>query len=63
VLGRILNVIGKPVDEPSDQIRARRSCRFTGQLRCVVDQNTTVEIFETGIKGTSTCSRRYRKGR
>lgn len=49
ILGRILNVIGEPVDElgPVDTKEYLPIHRESPKL---VDQNTDVEIFETGIK-------------
>ena len=45
-LGRVINVIGEPVDELAPSAR-RRACRFTGLLRCL-----------TSSRRTKRCSRR-----
>ena len=49
ILGRILNVIGEPVDkmgpiETNDYLPIHR------ESPSLVDQNTNIEILETGIK-------------
>jgi F-type H+-transporting ATPase subunit beta len=48
-LGRIMNVIGEPVDEPA-RSRPRRSAASTSRPRRFVDQSTEAEILVTGIK-------------
>src|SRR5688572_6120407 len=49
VLGRILNVIGKPVDEkPAPQTKTRSPIHRSAPK--FTDQSTNVEMFETGIK-------------
>src|SRR5262249_43285389 len=48
-LGRILNVVGQPVDERG-KVSAKRSSPIHRPAPNFVDQATTVEIFETGIK-------------
>jgi F-type H+-transporting ATPase subunit beta len=48
-LGRIMNVLGEPVDEMGD-IGAENSLPIHRPSPKLVDQNTNVEIFETGIK-------------
>jgi F-type H+/Na+-transporting ATPase subunit beta len=59
-LGRILNVIGKPIDEkgPVGEQKRLPIHRPPPQF---VDQNTNVEIFETGIKVIDLLAP-YRKG-
>jgi F-type H+/Na+-transporting ATPase subunit beta len=48
-LGRILNVLGKPVDEAGD-VAATTHWPIHRPAPRIEDQSTTVEIFETGIK-------------
>ncbi|HKA15358.1 MAG TPA: F0F1 ATP synthase subunit beta [Myxococcota bacterium] len=48
-LGRIMNVIGEPVDEKGP-IRATSSYPIHREAPEFVDQSTSVEAFETGIK-------------
>ncbi|TMA33097.1 MAG: F0F1 ATP synthase subunit beta, partial [Deltaproteobacteria bacterium] len=48
-LGRIMNVIGEPVDEKGP-IRASASYPIHRAAPEFVDQSTSVESFETGIK-------------
>ena len=48
-LGRIMNVIGEPVDEKGP-IRAKASFPIHRAAPEFVDQSTSVEAFETGIK-------------
>jgi F-type H+/Na+-transporting ATPase subunit beta len=48
-LGRIMNVIGEPVDEKGP-IRASATYPIHRQAPEFVDQSTSVESFETGIK-------------
>jgi len=60
VLGRILNVIGKPVDE-AGPVNAKKKLPIHRAAPLFVDQNTTVEIFETGIKVIDLLAP-YRKG-
>jgi F-type H+-transporting ATPase subunit beta len=49
VLGRILNVIGKPVDEAGD-VNAKKHYGIHREAPLFVDQDTKVQMFETGIK-------------
>ncbi len=49
VLGRILNVIGKPVDEAGPVNTTKRSPIHRSAPK-FTDQSTAVEMFETGIK-------------
>jgi len=49
VLGRILNVIGEPVDERGE-VKATRKLPIHRLAPTLVDQNVKIEAFETGIK-------------
>ncbi|MCB9588746.1 MAG: F0F1 ATP synthase subunit beta [Polyangiaceae bacterium] len=60
VLGRILNVIGKPVDD-AGPVEAKSSLPIHRDAPKFVDQSTNVEIFETGIKVIDLLAP-YRKG-
>ena len=60
VLGRILNVAGKPVDEKGP-VNAKQAWPIHRPAPKFVDQSTTVEIFETGIKVIDMLAP-YRKG-
>jgi F-type H+-transporting ATPase subunit beta len=59
-LGRILNVVGKPVDE-AGPIVTQKSMPIHREPPQFVDQATKVEIFETGIKVIDLLAP-YRKG-
>jgi F-type H+-transporting ATPase subunit beta len=59
-LGRILNVVGKPIDERGP-VNAERKLPIHRSPPAFVDQNTNVEIFETGIKVIDLLAP-YRKG-
>jgi len=59
-LGRIMNVIGKPVDERGP-IKSKSKSPIHRPAPGFVDQSTTVEIFETGIKVIDMLAP-YRKG-
>jgi F-type H+-transporting ATPase subunit beta len=59
-LGRILNVVGKPVDE-AGPVNAKKSLPIHRSAPAFVDQNTNVEILETGIKVIDLLAP-YRKG-
>ncbi len=59
-LGRILNVIGKPVDE-AGPVGAKKFSPIHRDPPKFVDQSTQVEIFETGIKVIDLLAP-YRKG-
>ncbi len=48
-LGRIMNVVGKPVDE-AGPINAEKTLSIHREAPSFVDQSTTVELLETGIK-------------
>ena len=60
VLGRILNVVGKPVDEKGP-VNAKQFLSIHRDPPPFVDQSTNVEIFETGIKVIDLLAP-YRKG-
>ena len=49
VLGRILNVIGKPIDE-AGAVTFKETRPIHREAPKFVDQSVTVEMFETGIK-------------
>ncbi|MCI1273366.1 MAG: F0F1 ATP synthase subunit beta [Clostridiaceae bacterium] len=49
ILGRILNVVGQPVDEMGD-IQTDTYLPIHRESPKLVDQNTDIEILETGIK-------------
>ncbi|HLM73256.1 MAG TPA: F0F1 ATP synthase subunit beta, partial [Polyangiaceae bacterium] len=59
-LGRILNVVGKPVDE-AGPITTAKSMPIHREPPQFIDQATKVEIFETGIKVIDLLAP-YRKG-
>ena len=59
-LGRILNVVGKPVDERGP-VNAKKFSPIHKDPPQFVDQSTKVEIFETGIKVVDLLAP-YRKG-
>ncbi|MFO0761037.1 MAG: F0F1 ATP synthase subunit beta [Byssovorax sp.] len=59
-LGRILNVVGQPVDEAGPVVTAKTS-PIHHDPPAFVDQSTKVEIFETGIKVIDLLAP-YRKG-
>ena len=59
-LGRILNVIGDPVDEKGP-VGAKKSMPIHRLAPTFVEQSTKVEIFETGIKVIDLLAP-YRKG-
>jgi F-type H+/Na+-transporting ATPase subunit beta len=60
VLGRILNVVGRPVDE-AGPVNAKKFSPIHRMAPAFVDQNTNVEVFETGIKVIDMLAP-YRKG-
>jgi F-type H+-transporting ATPase subunit beta len=49
VLGRILNVVGEPVDEKGP-VKAAKKLPIHRPPPALVDQNVKIEAFETGIK-------------
>jgi F-type H+-transporting ATPase subunit beta len=59
-LGRILNVVGKPVDE-AGPVKATKFSAIHKDPPKFTDQSTKVEIFETGIKVIDLLAP-YRKG-
>jgi F-type H+-transporting ATPase subunit beta len=59
-LGRIMNVIGRPVDE-AGPVHSKRRSPIHRAAPAFVEQSTTVEIFETGIKVVDLLAP-YRKG-
>src|SRR5215475_5409121 len=59
-LGRILNVIGEPVDEKGP-VHAKKSSPIHKQAPAFQEQSTKVEVFETGIKVIDLLAP-YRKG-
>jgi F-type H+/Na+-transporting ATPase subunit beta len=59
-LGRILNVVGQPVDERGP-VNAKKHSPIHRAAPTFTDQATTVEIFETGIKVIDLLAP-YRKG-
>jgi F-type H+-transporting ATPase subunit beta len=59
-LGRILNVVGKPIDDKGP-VNAQRTLPIHRPAPAFVEQNTNVEIFETGIKVIDLLAP-YRKG-
>ena len=59
-LGRILNVVGKPVDE-AGPVNAKKTMPIHRPAPAFVDQSTNVEVFETGIKVIDLLAP-YRKG-
>jgi F-type H+-transporting ATPase subunit beta len=59
-LGRILNVVGEPVDEKGP-VSAKKTMPIHRPSPAFVEQSTKVEIFETGIKVIDLLAP-YRKG-
>lgn len=59
-LGRILNVVGLPVDE-AGPVNAQKFLPIHREPPAFIDQSTKVEIFETGIKVIDLLAP-YRKG-
>ena len=59
-LGRILNVVGQPVDE-AGPVNAKKHSPIHRPAPAFVDQSTNIEIFETGIKVIDMLAP-YRKG-
>jgi F-type H+/Na+-transporting ATPase subunit beta len=60
VLGRILNVVGEPVDE-AGPVNAKKKSSIHRSAPKFTDQSVTVESFETGIKVIDLLAP-YRKG-
>src|SRR5438067_13192393 len=48
-LGRVINVIGEPVDKLGP-IEAKRRDPIHNAAHALVEQNTTLDMFDTGIK-------------
>lgn len=48
-LGRIMNVLGEPVDEMGE-LKAKKYSSIHREPPALSEQNTNIEIFETGIK-------------
>jgi F-type H+/Na+-transporting ATPase subunit beta len=59
-LGRILNVVGLPVDEKGP-VNAKKKLPIHRPAPAFVEQSTSVEVFETGIKVVDLLAP-YRKG-
>jgi len=59
-LGRILNVVGNPVDE-AGPVNAKKRMPIHRNPPSFVDQSTKIEVFETGIKVVDLLAP-YRKG-
>ncbi len=59
-LGRIVNVVGRPVDERGP-VNAKRSMPIHRPAPAFVEQSTRAEVFETGIKVIDLLAP-YRKG-
>ncbi|MGE5243894.1 MAG: F0F1 ATP synthase subunit beta [Betaproteobacteria bacterium] len=49
-LGRVLNVLGEPVDFPDRPVRAREHWSIHRAAPTLEDQSTELRMFETGIK-------------
>jgi len=49
-LGRVLNVLGRPVDFPDQPVNAKERWPIHRPAPVLTDQSTTLEMFETGIK-------------
>ncbi|MDO5012870.1 MAG: F0F1 ATP synthase subunit beta [Pseudomonadota bacterium] len=49
ILGRIMNVVGEPVDEQGE-IKTENYLPIHREAPKLVDQNTNIEVLETGIK-------------
>ncbi|PIV37655.1 F0F1 ATP synthase subunit beta [Candidatus Roizmanbacteria bacterium CG02_land_8_20_14_3_00_36_15] len=49
LLGRIINVIGEPIDEKGE-VKSKTKSTIHKQPPLLVDQSVTDEVFETGIK-------------
>ncbi len=49
-LGRIMNVLGEPVDDARARSAPRSTWRFTARPRTFAEQAAGIEILETGIK-------------
>jgi F-type H+/Na+-transporting ATPase subunit beta len=49
-LGRVLNVLGRPVDFPDQEVRATERWPIHRPAPTLEDQSTELQMFETGIK-------------
>ena len=49
-LGRVMNVLGEPVDFPDRPIDAKEHWSIHRQAPSLEDQSTELQMFETGIK-------------
>ena len=49
-LGRVLNVLGEPVDFPDKPVNAAERWPIHRAAPTLVDQSTELQMFETGIK-------------
>jgi F-type H+-transporting ATPase subunit beta len=49
-LGRVLNVLGEPVDYPDRPIESKERWPIHREAPALVDQSTELKMFETGIK-------------
>ncbi|MGE5358179.1 MAG: F0F1 ATP synthase subunit beta [Bacteroidales bacterium] len=49
-LGRVLNVLGRPVDFPDKPVNAKERWPIHRPVPTLEDQSTELEMFETGIK-------------
>ena len=50
VLGRVLNVLGEPVDFPDRPVQTKERWPIHRPAPSLVDQSTEMQMFETGIK-------------
>ena len=50
VLGRVLNVLGEPVDFPDQPVETKQRWPIHRPAPSLVDQSTELQMFETGIK-------------
>src|SRR4030081_999631 len=49
-LGRVLNVLGEPVDFPDRPVNTKQRCPIHRPPQSLEDQSTELKMFETGIK-------------
>ena len=49
-LGRVLNVLGEPVDYPDRPVESKERWPIHREAPALVDQSTELKMFETGIK-------------
>ena len=52
-LGRVLNVLGEPVDFPDRPVKAREHWPIHRHAPTLEQQSTELKMFETGIKASS----------